>query len=169
MFTDYRKAPNLMTAEMWKAALEAEGLPTKIIPEGDILDWGERVPFRVMVPKGREHVADEILRDFDREASSSFGRINTFLRWSGLKYSANSASSNFNICDIVSFDLMNELVVADRKGVTGLFSKKNSDECESKKNQQDHGRPTHWFPKQLGGRLRWCWSFCRSRWRRCVH
>ncbi len=62
MFTDYRKAPNLMTAEMWKAALEAEGLPTKIIPEGDILDWGERVPFRVMVPKGREHVADEILR-----------------------------------------------------------------------------------------------------------
>ena len=45
--------------EQWK---EAEGLPTKIIPEGDILDWGERVPFRVMVPKGREHVADEILR-----------------------------------------------------------------------------------------------------------
>jgi hypothetical protein len=62
MFTDYRKAPNLMTAEMWKAALEAEGLPTKILPEGDILTWGERVPFRVMVPKGREHVADEILR-----------------------------------------------------------------------------------------------------------
>ena len=51
-----------MAAEMWKAALEAEGLPTKILPEGDILTWGERVTFRVMVPKGREHVADEILR-----------------------------------------------------------------------------------------------------------
>ncbi len=51
-----------MAAEMWKEALEAEGLPTKILPEGDILTWGERVTYRVMVPKGREHVADEILR-----------------------------------------------------------------------------------------------------------
>gem|GEM_PF-68035 len=62
MWTDYRKAPNLMIAEMWKNLLEGEGLPAAIIPEGDILDWGERVPFRVLVPKGREHVADEILR-----------------------------------------------------------------------------------------------------------
>lgn len=62
MFIDYKKAPNLMIAEMWKDALEAEGLPTKILPEGDILTWGERVPYRVMVPRGREHVADEILR-----------------------------------------------------------------------------------------------------------
>ncbi len=51
-----------MTAEMWKNTLESEGLTTKIVPEGDILTWGERVAFRVLVPKGREHVADEILR-----------------------------------------------------------------------------------------------------------
>ena len=62
MWVNYRKAPNLMIAEMWKDVLEGEGLPTKIIPEGDILVWGERVPFRVLVPRGREHVADEILR-----------------------------------------------------------------------------------------------------------
>ena len=62
MWVDYRKVPNLVMAEMWKDALEGDGLPTKIIPEGDILDWGEGVPFRVMVPKGREHVAEEILR-----------------------------------------------------------------------------------------------------------
>ena len=62
MWVDYRKAPNQMIAEMWKDVLEGEGLPTKIIPEGNILSWGERVPFRVMVPRGREHVADEILR-----------------------------------------------------------------------------------------------------------
>ena len=62
MYTDYRSAPNLMIAEMWKDALEAEGLPTKILPEEGILSWGERVAYRVMVPKGREHVADEILR-----------------------------------------------------------------------------------------------------------
>ncbi len=62
MWVDYMKAPDLITAEMWKEILEGEGLPTKLLPEGDILDWGERVPFRIMVPRGREHVADEILR-----------------------------------------------------------------------------------------------------------
>ena len=51
-----------MLAEMWKEVLEGEGLPTRILPEGDILDWGERVPFKICVPMGREHVADEILR-----------------------------------------------------------------------------------------------------------
>ncbi|MBI4219507.1 MAG: hypothetical protein HY682_05125 [Chloroflexi bacterium] len=62
MWVDYKKAPNLLIAEMWKDLLEGEGLPTKIIPEGNILDWAERVPFRILVPRGREHVADEILR-----------------------------------------------------------------------------------------------------------
>ena len=40
MFTDYRRVPNLMAAEMLKDALEAEGLPVKILPEGHILEWG---------------------------------------------------------------------------------------------------------------------------------
>ena len=62
MWVDYKKTPNLMTAQMWKDLLEGEGLPTNIIPADDILDWSERCSFRVMVPKGREHVADEILR-----------------------------------------------------------------------------------------------------------
>ena len=62
MWVEYLKAPNLAIAEMWKQLLEGEGLPARILPEGDILEWGERVPFRVMVPRGREHVADEILR-----------------------------------------------------------------------------------------------------------
>ncbi|MEE2885329.1 MAG: hypothetical protein VX701_06505 [Chloroflexota bacterium] len=62
MWIDYRKAPNLMAAEMWKDALESEGLTTKILPEPGITKWGELVSFRILVPKGREHVADEILR-----------------------------------------------------------------------------------------------------------
>ena len=62
MWVDFMKAPNLMVAEMWKEVIEAEGLPVRLLPEGSILDWGERVPFRVMVPRGREHVAEEILR-----------------------------------------------------------------------------------------------------------
>ncbi len=62
MWVDYKKAPNLMIAEMWKDVLEGDGLPTKLLPEEDIMMWGERVAYRVLVPKGREHVADEILR-----------------------------------------------------------------------------------------------------------
>ena len=62
MWVDYKKAPNLMLAEMWKEALEAEGLPVRLLPENGILDHGESSPYRVMVPRGREHVADEIIR-----------------------------------------------------------------------------------------------------------
>ena len=62
MWVEYKKAPNLIIAEMWKQLLEGEGLPTRLLPEGDIRDWGEQVAFRIMVPRGREHVADEILR-----------------------------------------------------------------------------------------------------------
>jgi hypothetical protein len=62
MWVEYKKAANLMMAEMWKEVLEGEGLPARILPEGEILDWAELVPFVVYVPKGREHVADEILR-----------------------------------------------------------------------------------------------------------
>ena len=62
MWVDFMRVPNLMVAEMWKEVIEAEGLPIRLLPEGDILDWGERITFRVMVPRGREHVAEEILR-----------------------------------------------------------------------------------------------------------
>lgn len=62
MWVDYKRTNNLMVAESWKNLLDGEGLPAKILPLGDILDWAEDMPFRVMVPKGREHVADEIIR-----------------------------------------------------------------------------------------------------------
>ena len=62
MWVEFKRTPNLMSAEMWKDTLEAEGLPCRVLPEGDIRDWGESVPFVVYVPKGREHVAEEILR-----------------------------------------------------------------------------------------------------------
>jgi hypothetical protein len=62
MWVEYKKVPNLMMAEMWMEILEGEGLPVRLLPEGDITDYAEQVPFKVMVPRGREHVADEILR-----------------------------------------------------------------------------------------------------------
>ena len=62
MWVEFKKAADLMLAEMWRDVLEGEGLPARILPEGDILDWSERVPFTIYVPQGREHVAEEILR-----------------------------------------------------------------------------------------------------------
>ena len=62
MWIEYKTVPNLVMAEMWKDTFEAEGLPTKILPNGEITSWGERVSYKIYVPKGREHVADEILR-----------------------------------------------------------------------------------------------------------
>ncbi|HCH35539.1 MAG: hypothetical protein CL777_06350 [Chloroflexi bacterium] len=62
MWVDYKKAPNLMIAEAWKEILEGEGLPVRLLPQTDITDHREFSSFRVMVPRGREHVADEILR-----------------------------------------------------------------------------------------------------------
>ena len=62
MWVEFKRAPNLMAAEIWKEVLEAEGLPSRILPEGDIRDWSERAGFRIYVPKGREHVAEEIVR-----------------------------------------------------------------------------------------------------------
>ena len=51
-----------MMAEMWKELFEAEGLPVRILPEGEIRTWSETARFVVYVPRGREHVAREILR-----------------------------------------------------------------------------------------------------------
>lgn len=62
MWIEYKRTPNLIVAEMWKEIIEGEGLPVRLLPVGDIQDYGEQVEFRVMVPRGREHVADEILR-----------------------------------------------------------------------------------------------------------
>ena len=62
MWIEYKRVDSLIIAEMWKDVLEGDGLPTKLLPVADICSWAEQVPFVVLVPKGREHVADEILR-----------------------------------------------------------------------------------------------------------
>ena len=66
MWVEFKSVPNLMMAEMlkeeWKEVLEGEGLPTRVLPGGDILDWSEKIPFKIYLPVGREHVAEEILR-----------------------------------------------------------------------------------------------------------
>ena len=62
MWIDYKKVKYLSIAESWKNLLESEGLPTKIIPVEGLISWSEFSGFRILVAKGREHVADEIIR-----------------------------------------------------------------------------------------------------------
>jgi len=62
VWVEFKKTSSFIVAEMWKDTLESEGLPTRILPKDDIREWSELVPFIVYVPKGREHVAEEILR-----------------------------------------------------------------------------------------------------------
>ena len=60
MWTEIKVVPNLMTAEMWKDLFEAEGIPTRILPEK--LGVGERASYRVLVPELKKHLIDDILR-----------------------------------------------------------------------------------------------------------
>ena len=59
MWTEIKVVPNLMTAEMWKDLFEAEGIPTRILPEKLA---GERASYRVLVPELKKHLIDDILR-----------------------------------------------------------------------------------------------------------
>jgi len=60
MWTQIRTAPNLMIAEMWKDLLEAEGIPTRILPEK--LGAGEIARYRVLVAELKKHLIEDILR-----------------------------------------------------------------------------------------------------------
>jgi len=54
MWSEVKRASSLMAAEMWMDLFEGEGVPARIIPEGD--------GYRVLVPADRAHVIEEILR-----------------------------------------------------------------------------------------------------------
>jgi len=59
MWTEVKIAPNLMIAEMWKELLEAEGIPTRLLPASP--EVGERASYRVLVPELKKHLIEEIL------------------------------------------------------------------------------------------------------------
>lgn len=50
-----------MMAEMWKELFEGEGVPTRIVPVDGARDQ-ELGVYRVMVPKDKQHVINEVLR-----------------------------------------------------------------------------------------------------------
>jgi hypothetical protein len=60
MWTEIKVAPNLVIAEMWKELIEAEGIPTRLLPEN--LGAGEKIKYRVLVPELKQHLIEDILR-----------------------------------------------------------------------------------------------------------
>jgi hypothetical protein len=62
MWTEIKKVPNLMLAEMWKEYFEGEGVPVQIISlVGGYPDL-ETAAYQLMVPTDKKHIIDEILR-----------------------------------------------------------------------------------------------------------
>ena len=60
MWIEIKTVPNLMAAEMWKELFEAEGIPTRILPQGS--EVGEKAKYRVLVPELKKHLVNDILR-----------------------------------------------------------------------------------------------------------
>jgi hypothetical protein len=60
MWIEIRTAPNRMIAEMWKELLEAEGIPTRLLPEK--IGAGDMAKHRVLVPELKKHLIEDILR-----------------------------------------------------------------------------------------------------------
>jgi hypothetical protein len=60
MWVEFKTVPNLISAEMWKELFEAEGIPTRILPEGS--EEGEKAKYRVLVPELKKHLIEDILR-----------------------------------------------------------------------------------------------------------
>jgi hypothetical protein len=60
MWVEFKTVPNLIIAEMWKELFEAEGIPTRILPEGS--EVGEKAKYRVLVPELKKHLIEDILR-----------------------------------------------------------------------------------------------------------
>ncbi len=62
MWVEVKKAQSLMLAEMWKELFEGEGIPTHILPAAGGPMGQESATYRVLVPKDKEHIIEEVLR-----------------------------------------------------------------------------------------------------------
>jgi hypothetical protein len=62
LWTEIKKAPNLMVAEMWKEFFEGEGIPTQIVPLGGGPPTRELVEYQILVPADKHSMIKEVLR-----------------------------------------------------------------------------------------------------------
>ena len=62
MWTEVKKAKNLMIAEMWKELFEGEGIPTRIMPTSGQPMGQESATYLIYVPSDKIHVIEGVLR-----------------------------------------------------------------------------------------------------------
>ncbi|MBI2836642.1 MAG: hypothetical protein HYX85_02990 [Chloroflexi bacterium] len=62
MWVEVKQAKNLMIAEMWKELIEGEGIPARIMPFSGLPIGQEFATYRILVPKDKKHVFDEVMR-----------------------------------------------------------------------------------------------------------
>ena len=62
MWTEIKRAKNLMTAEMWKELFEGEGVPSRILPAAGEPMGQELATYRILVPEDKQHIIEEVLR-----------------------------------------------------------------------------------------------------------
>ncbi len=62
MWLEVKTAPNLKIGEMWKELFEGEGVPTRIMPVSGLPIGQELTSYRVLLPKDKKHVIDEVMR-----------------------------------------------------------------------------------------------------------
>ena len=51
-----------MMAEMWKELFEGEGVPARLLAASGEPMGRESATYRILVPKDKQHVIDEVLR-----------------------------------------------------------------------------------------------------------
>jgi hypothetical protein len=62
MWIELMEVKNRYVAEMWRELFAAEALSVQIVPQSG---WGKHAdlePYKIYVPRGKLHVAQEILR-----------------------------------------------------------------------------------------------------------
>ena len=62
MYIEIKKTPNLMMAEMWKEFFEGEGIPTRIMPVSGLPIGQELTTYRILIPRDKKHLVEEIMR-----------------------------------------------------------------------------------------------------------
>ena len=62
MWTEVKKAQNLVTAEMWKELFEGEGIPARILPASGEPMGQELATYRILVPEDIKHVIEGVSR-----------------------------------------------------------------------------------------------------------
>ncbi len=62
MWIEVKKAKSLMIAEMWKELFEGEAIPARIVPAPGEAMGQELATYRIMVPRDKLRVTEEIMR-----------------------------------------------------------------------------------------------------------